>query len=152
MTRILLFLAFSSILLAFDEMEDLFRGSDDRFAANRTNTFITAWNKEENYLVDEEESRDKVYNRLGSQQILNFLEWWEKKYLLSAMDLEGLYGGQHVLEQKHPGRYWKKLSSASKNKLRLSWFFDHSGKLFEEYAVYLKMKGQQDGFPINPEF
>jgi hypothetical protein len=94
-----------------------------------------------NHLVDREESDLRLLGRIGSQEILHFLKWWEKKYFLRPSDLEGLYAANWVLEQKFPGKYWRGLNKRSKNQLKLRWFREVSHWLLPEYKQFLHEGG-----------
>jgi len=94
-----------------------------------------------NHLVDREESDLRLLGRIGTQEILHFLKWWEKKYFLRPADLEGLYAANPVLEQKFPGKYWRGLTARSKSQLKLRWFREVSHWLLPEYKLFLQEGG-----------
>jgi hypothetical protein len=114
-----------------------------RFKNKTRDPFALCFERQKNYLIDEEESDLTLFSRITRGEILSFLRWWETKYQLTAQDLEAIYGGQHVLEQKYPGRYWKKLDLETARQLRLSWWGQSNGLLLPEYKVYIRYRAIQ---------
>lgn len=105
------------------------------------NPFKFAFSRVQNHLVDEEESDLRVLTRLSEQEILMFLDWWERKYYLRPADLEALYGENFVNEQINPGKFWRVASARLRNQLRLGWFRKYHHYVLPEYRLFLKDAG-----------
>jgi hypothetical protein len=103
--------------------------------------FYFAFKRIRNHLVEQSESDLRILMRMSDQEILLFLDWWERKYLLRPSDLEDLYSENFVLEQVNPGKYWRVASRRLRDQLRLGWFRKYHHYVLPEYKLFLKDTG-----------
>jgi len=103
--------------------------------------FYFAFVRVKNHLVEQSESDLRILIRLTDQEILMFLNWWERKYYLRPADLEDLYGENFVNEQTNPGKFWRVASVRLRNQLRIGWFRKYHHFVFPEYKLFLKDTG-----------